>query len=162
MQDSDRQEVAGFIEQHWHSQLVMSHGRSFYPHTKEGFIERRDGRIVGLLTYHIDDNGMELLSLNSTLEGQGIGSSLMLNVIETARKQKCKRIWLATTNDTLRAIGFYQRLGFRMIELNLGTVDEARKTKPEIPKVGERGIEIHDEIVMELRLEPYLDASPPG
>ncbi len=157
MQDSDREEVAEFVERHWHSRLVISRGRSFYPHKERGFIERRQGMIVGLLTYRIDDDAMQLLTLNSTLEGHGIGSSLMLDAIERARKQKCKRIWLATTNDTLRAIGFYQRLGFRMVELNLGAVDEARKVKPQIPEVGERGVPIHDEIVMELLLEPYLE-----
>jgi len=36
-------------------------------------------------------------------------------------------------------------------------VDEARKVKPRIPQVGERGVPIHDEIVMELNVEPYLD-----
>ena len=40
---------------------------------------------------------------------------------------------------------------------NIGVVDEARKIKPEIPETGERGIPIHDEIVMELTIRPYLD-----
>ncbi|MCH7807580.1 MAG: hypothetical protein IIB60_00005 [Planctomycetes bacterium] len=44
-----------------------------------------------------------------------------------------------------------------MVEINLGAVDEARKLKPEIPLTGERGVPIHDEIVLELTLEPYLD-----
>ncbi len=158
IQDSDRQEIAEFIERHWFSKMVMSRGRSFYPHEGSGFLERRRGRIVGLLTYHVDDDGMEVLTLNATLEGQGIGSSLMLDAIEKARGECCGRIWLTTTNANLRAIGFYQRLGFRMTAVNVGAVDEARKVKPQIPKTGERGIPIHDEIVMELRIEPYLDA----
>ncbi len=45
-----------------------------------------------------------------------------------------------------------------MVAINTGVVDEARKTKPEIPETGEGGIPIHDEIVMELLLKPYLDA----
>ncbi len=158
VRDSDRQELAEFIERHWHSKLVMSRGRAFYPHQEEGFVERRDGKIVGVLSYRVDEGGMEILTLNSTLEGQGIGSSLMLDTIEKARQLGCRQIWLTTTNDLLRAIGFYQRLGFRMTAINLGAVDEARKTKPQIPMVGERGVPIHDEIVMELKLEPYLDS----
>ena len=157
IRDEDREEVAQFIEKHWHSRLVMSRGRKFYPHQERGFCERRGGQIVGLLTYCQDGDSMEILTLNSTLEGHGIGSSLMLDAIERARQEKCKRICLATTNDNLRAIGFYQRLGFRMVELNLGVVDEARKVKPQIPEVGERGVPIHDEIVMELLIEPYLE-----
>lgn len=156
IQDSDREEVRRFIEQRWHGALVMSHGKSYYPHKEQGLIERRNGQIAGLLTYHVEDKAMELLTLDSTLEGKGVGSSLMLDAISAARELKCERIWLTTTNDKLRAVGFYQRLGFRMAAINIGVVDEARKTKPGIPLTGERGIEIHDEIVMELTIEPYL------
>lgn len=155
--DADRADVAAFVEKFWQSRISMSRGKAFYPHLERGFIERRDGVIVGLLTYHIENELMELLTLNSTLEGEGIGSSLMLDAIEKARREGCRRVLLATTNDRLRAIGFYQRLGFRMTAINLGVVDEARKIKPQIPQVGERGVPIHDEIVMELNVEPYLD-----
>ncbi len=157
IRDADREQVAEFIERHWHSRMVMSHGRSFYPHKEQGFIELRDGKIVGLLTYSIDQDAMEMLTLNSTLEGQGIGSSLILSAIEKARHEGLRRVWLTTTNDAMRAISLYQRLGFRLIEVNVGVIDEARKVKPQIPEVGERGIPIHDEIVMELKIKPYLD-----
>ncbi len=158
IRDADRAEIADFIERHWGSKVSMSHGKAFYPHQERGFVERRERAIVGLLTYHIDEEGMEVLTLNSTLEGEGIGSSLMLNAIETARKEGCSKIWLTTTNDRLRVIDFHQRLGFRMTAINLGVVDAARMVKPQIPTVGERGVPIHDEVVMELAIEPYLDA----
>ena len=156
IKDSDRPEVGEFIERHWGSRVVMSRGKVFYPEREEGFLERRDGMLIGLLTYHIND-GMEILTLNSDLEGEGIGSSLMLNAIERARQRGCHKIWLTTTNDRLRVIGFYQRLGFRMTAIHLGVVDEARKIKTQIPLLGERGVPIHDEVVMELAVEPYLD-----
>lgn len=155
--DVDREELAEFIESHWHSRMVMSHGQAYYPHQEQGFVERQDGAIVGALTYRLDGDDMEILTLNSTVVGQRIGTSLMLNAIEKARALGCNRIFLTTTNDRLRAIGFYQRLGFRMIAINLSVVDEARRSKPEIPETGERGVPIHDEIVMELAVEPYLD-----
>lgn len=157
IQDCDRKEIAEFVKLHWLSEMVMSRGRSFYPHKEDGFLERRNDRIVGLLTFRIDDDAMEVLTLNATLEGQRIGSSLMLDAIEKARRDGHKRVWLTTTNANMRAIGFYQRLGFRIIEVNIGAVDEARKVKPQIPKTGEGGIPIHDEIVMQLPIQPYLD-----
>jgi GNAT superfamily N-acetyltransferase len=158
MTDADRAEVAEFIERHWHSKVVMSRGRAFYPHQEQGLIERVEGKIVALLTYRIDDQGMEILTLNSLLEGHGTGSSMMLEVIEIARRRNCPKLWLTTTNDNLKAISFYQRLGFRMTAIHLGVVDDARKVKPQIPLHGERGVEIHDEIVMALSLKPYLEA----
>jgi len=154
--ESDRPMVAEFIERHWQSRVVMSRGKVFYPHECDGFIEWRDGSIVGLLTYFVEDGAMELLTLNSTLEGEGIGSALMLMAIDSGRRSEVKKIWLTTTNDNLRAIGFYQRLGFRMVAVNVGVIDEARKVKPEIPELGYKGIPIHDEIVLELIIEPVL------
>ena len=73
IRDGDREEVARFIELHWQGRMVMSSGKAFYPHQEHGFFERRGGEIVGLLTYHVEDHCMEILTLNSTVEGQGIG-----------------------------------------------------------------------------------------
>ncbi len=157
MSDGDREEVAAFIEHHWHSRKVMSSGKAYYPHEERAIIERRDGVIVGLLTFRCEPDGMEILTLNSTLEGQRIGSSLMLDAIEIARREGIERIWLTTTNDNTRALSFYQRLGFRLIEVRLGVVDEARKVKPQIPEIGYLGVPIHDEWVIELHIKPYLN-----
>lgn len=154
--DGDRDDLAAFIERHWGSKMVMSRGRKFFPHEQEGFVERRNGDIVGVLTYHVDDEGMEILTLNATLEGQGIGSALMLSAIHKARELGCPNVFLTTTNDRLGAIGFYQRMGFRLVGINIGVVDAARKVKPQIPEVGERGIPIHDEVLMSLDVHPYI------
>lgn len=156
--DDDRSDLEAFIERHWGAAFVLSKGKKYYPHKQPGFIERRNGQIVGLLTYELHPDAMEILTLNSTLEGHGIGTKLVLHAIGKARELKCRRVWLTTTNDNLHAIGFYQRLGFRMVELNLGAVDEARKIKPSIPLTGERGVPIHDEVVMSLEIEPYLES----
>ena len=131
--DSDREEISLFIEKHWHSRRVMSRGHAYYPHEQDGFIERINEEIVGLLTFRMDDDGIEILTLNATHVGQGIGTSLMLAAIQASRDSNCERIWLTTTNDNLRGLGFYQRLGFRLIEINIDAVDEGRKVNPETP-----------------------------
>ena len=154
--DSERADVARFIEGHWRSKMVMSCGKAWYPHEQEGLIDRREGEIVGLVTFRSEDPGMEVLTINSVKTGAGLGSALMLALIDLARRRGNTRIWLATTNDNLRAVSFYQRLGFRLTEVHLGVVDEARKIKPQIPDEGQGGIPIHDEWIMELHLEPSL------
>lgn len=158
IESHDRDDIAGFIERHWHSRMVMSHGKAYYPHEQDGFVERRDGEIVGLLTMVYEGDTLQILTLNSCLEGERIGSSLMLMAIDDARARGADRVWLTTTNDNVPALCFYQKLGFRMTEVNLGIVDEARKVKPEIPETGYEGIPIRDEIVFELRLKAFLDA----
>jgi len=134
----------------------VSGGKPHYPHKQDGIIEWREERIVGLLTWVREGDDVQLLTLDSVLEGQGIGSALMLMAIEDCRRNDIRKIWLTTTNDNLGAIGFYQRLGFRITAVNVGAVDEARKLKPQIPETGYKGISIHDEIVLELNIEPSL------
>jgi ribosomal protein S18 acetylase RimI-like enzyme len=61
-----------------------------------------------------------------------------------------QRLWLVTTNDNLDALRFYQRRGFRISEVRPGASDEARRTlKPSMSEVGNFGIPIRDEIVVE-------------
>ena len=63
-----------------------------------------------------------------------------------------ERLWNGTrrgahTNDNLNAIGFYQKRGFDIVDINLGAIDRERETsKPEIPLVGQNGIPLHHEI----------------
>jgi hypothetical protein len=70
----------------------------------------------------------------------------------------CSRIHLTTTNDNLRALGFYQKRGWSIIAIHRGAMDKARIVKPNIPLIGMNGIPVHDEIELELRLTPR---SPP-
>jgi ribosomal protein S18 acetylase RimI-like enzyme len=72
---------------------------------------------AGLLTYRIEGPDCEIVTLDSTADGEGIGSSLIDAVKGRAEAKGCRRLWLITTNDNLRALGFYQRRGFRLIAL---------------------------------------------
>ncbi len=157
IQDSDRDEIASFIERMWGSTKIMSCDKVYYPHELEGLIERRDSKLAGLLTWHVEGDGLEILTVNSVVPGQRIGTSLVLAAIDEARSRGCRRVWLTTTNDNLRAIGLHQRLGFRMVDVRVSAVDKAREVKPQIPEIGRDGIPIHDEIVLELKVEPYTE-----
>ena len=63
-----------------------------------------------------------------------------------ARRSACREVWLTTTNDNVDALRFYQRRGFRLAQLRPGAVDQSRQRKPEIPRVGDYGIPLRDEI----------------
>jgi len=156
MSDHNREEVAAFIERHWGSRTIMSSGKAYLPHQEYAILERDQAQIASLVTFRIDGLELEVLTLNSLHEGRGSGTKLMLAVLDEARRRAVTKVWLTTTNDNLEAIRFYQRLGFRMTQVRVGAVDQARKIKPQIPLIGREGIGIHDEIVMELALEPFI------
>jgi len=159
IQPEDRTAVADFLEHNWPGQVVISRGKCYQPEELDGYVDWRDAKIAGLLTFVQDGKDLHLLTLNSTLEGQHIGSSLMLMAIDEARRNDVRRIWFTTSNDNLRLMAFYQRLGFRLTKVYVGAVDDARKLRPQIPETGHDGIAIHDELVLELNLKPSTAAS---
>ena len=105
------------------------------------------GDRLGLLTYRRDGDGLELSGIATHPTGQGTGTALVEALVAMAREQGVTGIRVTTTNDNLDALAFYQRRGFRLVELRPGAVDEARRTlKPEISLIGEHGLPLRDEI----------------
>ena len=108
---------------------------------------------VGLLTYNVEDKDCEIVSLNSTVEGIGIGTALVRELIDAAKDAKIHRIWLITTNDNLPALKFFQKRKFEIAAVHRDSIQQARRLKPQIPITGVEGIPIRDEIELELPLK---------
>jgi GNAT superfamily N-acetyltransferase len=122
--------------------------------------EDRGADLLGVLTYRIAGSGCEVTALYAAHAGRGIGSALIDAVADAAREAGCDRLWLVTTNDNVDALRFYQRRGFRLAELHAGAIDRSRATlKPSIPEIGDHGIPIRDELVMERSLSPGTSRS---
>lgn len=108
---------------------------------------------MGILTYRVDSSSkLEVVTLDALEQFKGIGSALMKAVEELAVQEGIATVYLITTNDNIDALRFYQRRGYRMVELHPGAVESSRLLKPAIPKFGSFGIEILDEIVLEKKL----------
>ena len=152
VEQRDRDWVEGFLAER-NSGRVAAHGELFYPPELPGLIAEGDGEPIGLATYRIEGDECELVTLHSRVEGAGAGSALVEAVAAAARAAGCRRLYLITTNDNMRALRFYQRHGLRLSALRPGAVDEARRTlKPEIGEVGNDRIPIRDELELELQL----------
>lgn len=143
-----------FLEVHWGSSRIVSRGQVHQGELLPGFVAIQEERPMGLLTYRLEDDGCEIVSLDSLSERQGIGTALLTQVAETAKKVGCDRLWLITSNDNLAALRFYQKRGFEMAFIHRHAIDEARLLKPEIPRVGLDGIPVRDEIELERILFP--------
>lgn len=147
--DDDREWMRQFMIDHWGAEIMITRGSVMRPHEHDGFVALDGDAVAGLITYRIIDDACEVTSLDSLREGQGIGTALMNAVVQAAEAQCCKRVWLITTNDNIRALVFYQKRGFVLAALHRDAVTESRKLKPAIPLIAENGIPIRDEIEME-------------
>ena len=148
----NRKEIDDFIIRQWFSLRMVLHGESVDLGAADGWYAVEDDEIVGLITYRVSDDGMEILSLDSLHEQHGVGTALLNMAISYARNSGISKITLITTNDNLPALRFYQKRGFDMSRLFCNAVDQSRKLKPEIPLFGIDGIPLKHEIELEMNL----------
>lgn len=149
---ADRRAVAAFLEER-SSARVARLGQLIDPLEHPALVAEQDGRLVGVLTYVIDGDECEVLTLHVADQWRGIGSALLREVEWIARGEDLRRIWLITTNDNLDALRFYQRKGFELAKLYAGGIARDRPLKPEIPAIGEYGIFINDELELDKLLK---------
>jgi ribosomal protein S18 acetylase RimI-like enzyme len=132
------------------SPRAVGHGTVFLPGELPGFLAERDGHAVGLLTYEVRGDTLEVVSIDAFPARSGAGTALLDEAVRAARDDHgCRRAVLTTTNDNVEALRFYQRRGFRLAALRPGAVDAARALKPEIPAMGAFGIPLRDELDLE-------------
>ncbi len=154
VEEQDRPWVLEIINRYWGEDYIVVHEEVYFPDRLPGFIAWTPAsEAVGLVTYQIRGDACEIITLNSLIENQGVGSKLIEAVLEEMQKKRCKRLCLTTTNDNQRAIDFYKKRGFKLHEVRKGAVDRARDIKPSIPLVSADGQPITDEWVFHL----YLD-----
>ncbi len=146
-----RDEVNRILLDEWHCPPSVSKGKVIDTTNLSGFICLENDKIVGVVTYDISEYECEIVTLNSFVENKGIGTALINNVINVAKAQNCKRLWLITTNDDISAIRFYQKKNFDLIAIHINSMDISRKLKPSIPLIGRDNIPIKHEIEFEIR-----------
>jgi phosphinothricin acetyltransferase len=154
LEDEHRAWADALVDTHW-GRMIVRLGEVIdditpYP----TLVATLDGEPVGALIYGVRGPDCEVMSLISEREGHGVARALLDAARERARAAGCRRMWLITTNDNLRALQLYQRWGFDIVALNRGAVDESRRTvKPSIPPRAGNGIRIAHELELELRLD---------
>jgi GNAT superfamily N-acetyltransferase len=147
--ENDRSEVEAFLAER-HALRVARLGRVEQALDHPALLAERDGALAGVLTYVLGDGDCEILTLHAAERFGGTGTALVEAAEALAAGAGCARLWVITTNDNLDALRFYQRRGFRLAALHRGAVDDSRaRLKPQIPPIGDHGIELRDELELE-------------
>jgi GNAT superfamily N-acetyltransferase len=152
LDSDDRSWVREVLASAWGSTLVVTPAGARDASDLAGFAALSDGQRVGLVTYEINGRAGEVVTLDSFLPGQGVGTALLEAVRAAAAAAGCDRLWLATTNDNTTALRFYQRRGWNLIALHRDVMTEWRRVKPSIPELGRDAIPLRHALELELRL----------
>ena len=87
----------------------------------QGFIAQRDQEIVGYCFGAPSTGEVVVLAIQPDFECQGIGQTLLAQVIKQLRQCGHTKLFLGCSSDSrVRSYGFYRHLGWR----TTGTVDE--------------------------------------
>ncbi len=140
------------LKESWGSTMVVTRGKMYEADRLPGFVALVDGKEAGLATYRIEGGELEIVTLDATVEKQGVGTAIIQAIKDLAVKVGVKRIWLITTNDNIDALRFYQKRGFVLKAVYPNAIEFSRKLKPSIPIIGLYGIPLRDEIELEFIL----------
>jgi GNAT superfamily N-acetyltransferase len=119
--------------------------RDYMPSDVEGLIWRdpATGR-RGLVSWWIDGERGEIASVHAEPPGSGTGTRIMDVAEEELRRRGVKTVIVATTNDNVRALNFYQKRGYRLVRLQLEAMDRVRAAKPSVPLTGRDSVPLRD------------------
>jgi GNAT superfamily N-acetyltransferase len=136
-------EIDELWQEHW-GLPIDGVEREYLPADVEGLIWDVDGTPQGLVTWWLDGDQGEVVSINAFEPGVHIGGRLLDAAEAELAKLGVRRVRIVTTNDNLRALAFYVRRGYRLVQLHLGSMDRVRAKKPDVPELGNEGIPLRD------------------
>lgn len=84
--------IETLLREHWASTLQVTRGRLHDASRLPGYVALYDQERAGLITYRAEGHACEIVTLNSLVEGRGIGTALLQAVREAAIDAGCKRL----------------------------------------------------------------------
>ncbi len=107
-----------------------------------------EDELVGFVSYAVEGDALDIVVLNilPDYQGAGVGKGLVKAAAEEAQGRGLSRLIVATSNDNLAALEFYQRLGFIIEEVVPGRI---LKHHGGI-EAGFAGIPVRDEVRLQL------------
>lgn len=150
--NDERAALTGWVSHTADSPIAVTPLSTYDLRGLDGFVAVDVDEIAGALTYAIERQDCEIVTIDALQSGRGIGAMLLDSVRRMASQRNCARLTLFTTNDNLRAQHFFERHGFRLAAFYPDAMDAVRQVKPDVPAIGDNGIPLRDMIQFELRL----------
>ena len=148
--DTDRQAARELFERDFGRTKIVAFGEIMDIDQMPMLVASVQVDLSGALAYRLLGDALHIVALATDPMWQraGVGAYLVAEAELLARRLTLARLLVATTNDNLPALYFYQRRGYRLTELIADSV--ARQTGDQ--RQGFAGIPVRDEVRLEKRL----------
>jgi ribosomal protein S18 acetylase RimI-like enzyme len=147
----EKHQIQEFVQRFWGEQEQLTFDRKHIVKQLPAFIAKTAKHIIGFTSYTELNNAIIIVALAILPQHQnaGVGKTLLKKVEAQAKKQKKRKLLVATSNDDLPALGFYQSLGFQIFEVKPNIIAEKHgKTLK-----GINGLPVRDEIRLQKTLK---------
>jgi len=148
---ADRDVIESFARYFWNEVAMDCFDRTYDMLQLPSLLLCEGDEVIGCLTYSEDfeDDALTIVMLNiyPSYNGGGGGRALVAAADGVARKHGIGRLRVATSNDNIAALYFYQRLGFTLSGVVVNVIHEDIR--------GFGGIPARDEIRLERPLAPF-------
>jgi len=148
---AERQAVLDLFEQDFGRTRVATHGDVVDLTSVETLVAEMEGAVAGALAWRQMGDALHIVALATDPMWQraGVGGHLLAEAEALARKSGLARLVVTASNDNLPGLYFYQRHGYRIVEV----VRDAAAQHPELrPLPGFADIPPLDELRLEKRL----------
>ena len=141
-----------FVRDFGHLQRVVAFDETLSLDESPAIVAEMRDELGGALAYRQMGDALHIVTLatDPMWQRSGVGGYLVAEAELLARRLRLPRLVLATTNDNLPALYFYQRHGFEILEITPGSM--VKHVGPSA--IGFAGIPIRDEIRLQKRLSP--------
>ena len=148
--DADRPAVRALFESDFGRTKIVAFGEVMDIDQLPVLVALVTQDLAGALAYRSFGDALHLVALatDPMWQRSGVGGHLVAEAELLARRLELRRTIVATTNDNLPALYFYQRRGYRLTDLVPNSI--AVHTGQEV--AGFAGIPVRDEVRLEKRL----------
>ncbi len=145
--DGDRPAVRALFESDFGRTKIVAFGEVMDIDQMPALVAFMTAELSGALTYRLLGDALHMVALatDPMWQRSGVGGHLVAEAELLARRLTLQRTVVATTNDNLPALYFYQRRGYRMTDLVPGSI--SIHTGQEA--AGFAGIPVRDEVRLE-------------
>lgn len=146
-EDRDRRAVSDLFARDFGRTRLIIFGEELHLDDAAALVAEMEGDIAGALAHRVRDGVLQIIAMatDPMWQRSGVGGYLVAEAEQMAREQGIGEVQVATTNDNLPSLYFYQRRGYHIREVHAGAVSRHFNDQP---SVGFAGIPIRDEFIL--------------
>jgi len=147
----EQRQIQEFVKRFWGEQEQLTFNNKYTVTQLPAFITKTQKHTIAFASYTPQKNAVLIVALAvlPPYQNAGVGKSLIKKIEAETRKLKKNKLLVATSNDDLPALGFYQSLGFQIFQVKPNVI--AQKHAKTLKGIS--GLPVRDEIRLQKTLQ---------